>query len=368
MLIPLSKPSLGRAEIRNCRRALRSNWISSDGPFSLEFERRFAEYLGTTHALSVSNGTTAVHLALAAINVGEGDEVIVPSFGFVAFANAVLYLGATPVFVDVSINTWCSPLSVIAAAVTDKTKAVIAVHNYGLVDDLEQLSQFCKAQQIFLIEDAAEALGGSLNNRMLGTIGDIGTFSFYGNKVMTSGEGGAVVTDNVQLANRMRHLRGQAMNPNRRYFFDEVGYNYRLSNVSNSILLAQLDKLPNFLRDRTRAFQKYSDLLAGLGQIQLPTGVSNSVQAPWLFTILVGPKRDLIAEKLAKNGIETRPTFYPITDLPAFKAYKSENNPNTNVISRYGLSLPTFADIKEKEIAFVCNSLSGILDDISSAP
>jgi perosamine synthetase len=366
MWIPLSKPSLGRTEIRNCRLALKSNWISSDGPFSLQFEKQFAEYLGTNHALSVSNGTNAVHLALAAINVGEGDEVIIPSFGFVAFANAVLYLGATPVFVDVSINTWCSPLSLIAAAVTAKTKAVIAVHNYGLVDDLDQISQFCKEHDIFLIEDAAEALGGSLNGRKLGTFGDIGTFSFYGNKVITSGEGGAVVTDDIQLLNRMRHLRGQAMDPNRRYFFDEVGYNYRLSNVSSSILLAQLNKLPSLLRDRERVFQTYSHLLSGLDQIQLPNQMIDAVQAPWLFTILVGPKRDLIAKKLADNGIETRPTFYPITDLPAFKSYKSRANPNTSLIAEYGLSLPTFAELNEKQIARVCSLLAGILDEATS--
>jgi perosamine synthetase len=278
----------------------------------------------------------------------------------------VLYLGATPVFVDVSIETWCSPSKLIREAVTEKTKAIIAVHNYGLVDDIVELARFCKEKGIFLIEDAAEGLGGKFNSQFLGTFGDIGTFSFYGNKIITSGEGGAVVTNNVDLMSRMKYLRGQAMNPNRRYFFDEVGYNFRLSNVSSAILLAQLSKLPYLLQERERVFLKYEEYLSELKAIQFPVQKPNTFQAPWLFTVLVGSHRDLVAERLAKLGIETRPTFYPIPDLPAFQPFEPKNSANTSIISKNGLSLPTFAGMKEREISFVCDSLTEVLNGMKS--
>ena len=360
MNIPLSKPVLGKQELINCRKAISSGWISSDGPFNSEFESKLAEYLDVKFALTVNNGTSAVHLALAALNVGKGDEVIVPSFGFVAFANAVLYVGAKPVFVDVSLETWSASTELISQAITSKTKAVIAVHNYGFVDDLNVLADLCKIKGIFLIEDTAEALGGELNSRKLGSFGDISTFSFYGNKIITSGEGGAVVTNNPELLNRMRFLRGQAMDPDRRYYFSEMGYNFRLSNISSAILCSQVRRLPKLVRMRDEIFTTYSRHLKDVPGVHFPRRFPGSKQAPWLFTILIDANRDSVALKLAALGIETRPTFFPIPELPAFFSTES-TFPNTKHISEHGLSLPTYAEMKYEEILSVCHNLSNIL-------
>jgi perosamine synthetase len=215
-----------------------------------------------------------------------------------------------------------------------------------------------------LIEDAAEALGGALNSRQLGSFGDIGTFSFYGNKIITSGEGGAVVTNNPELLSRMRLLRGQAMDPNRRYYFGEMGYNFRLSNLSSAILCSQIRKLPELVQKRNEIFETYSQYLKDIPGVQLPKHYPGSKQAPWLFTILIDANRDSVAHTLAALGIETRPTFFPITELPAFLHSSKYTFPNTKLISEYGLSLPTYAGMSRKEIISVCeNFLKVLLDE-----
>jgi perosamine synthetase len=261
----------------------------------------------------------------------------------------------------VSLKTWCSPTELISQAITSKTKVVIAVHNYGLVDDLNVLADLCKKKNIYLIEDAAEALGAELNSRKLGSIGDIGTFSFYGNKIITSGEGGAVVTNNPELLSRMRLLRGQAMDPERRYYFAEMGYNFRLSNLSSAILCSQLRRLPKLVRKRNEIFATYSQYLKNVPGVHFPKKIPGSEQAPWLFTVLIDANRDLVASKLAALGIETRPTFFPITELPAFSLSTELTFPNTKHISENGLSLPTYAEMNHKEIRMVCKHLSDIL-------
>jgi perosamine synthetase len=204
-------------------------------------------------------------------------------------------------------------------------------------------------------------LGGELNSRKLGSFGDIGTFSFYGNKIITCGEGGAVVTNNPELLSRMRLLRGQAMDPDRRYYFGEMGYNFRLSNLSSAILCSQVGRLPKLMRKRNEIFKTYSWYLRDIPGVHFPIQFPASKQAPWLFTILVDANRNSVAHKLAALGIETRPTFFPITELPAFLQSTELTFPNTKYISEHGLSLPTYAELKHKEILSVCNNLSNIL-------
>jgi perosamine synthetase len=364
--IPVAAPDLGGNEEAYVVEALRSTWISSTGPFLARFEQEFAERVGAKHVLAVSNGTVGLHLAMLGLGIGPGDEVIVPSLTYIASANAIRYVGAEPVFVDVDLQTWCLDPGLVAEAITERTKAILPVHIYGHPADMDALNEIARSHRLWVIEDAAEAYGATYKTRPTGALGDIGVFSFYGNKTITCGEGGAVTVNDDKLAANLRMLRGQGMDPNRRYYFPIIGHNFRLTNVAAAILCAQLERDAQILQLRTKVYDRYRQELAGLRGIGLQP-VSPDVQlGPWLFSITVdeaevGVSRDELMATLAEHGVETRPFFIPIHELPPYRQARTAGAnllPNTNKLGASGLNLPTFNQLSTDQIDRICQVIA----------
>lgn len=355
--IPVSRPSLTTLE----RALLTSTFDSGQltyGPACRAFEQRLADRLGVRHALVTSSGTTALHLALLAAGVHPGDEVLVPDLTFVATANSVTYCGATPVLVDIDPSTWCIDLHDAARKVTHRTKAIIPVHLYGYPCDMDGVNALAARNGLWVVEDAAEGLGGYFGDRPLGAIGDLGTYSFYGNKVVTTGEGGAVVTNDTALADLVYSLRGQSMDPARRYFHTAVGYNYRMTDLQAAIGLGQLDRLDSMLHSRCQIFDQYRSLL---GALEHP---HHRDMAPWLYTLLLPPhaNRDQVAATLLnQHGIETRPTFVPLHRLPMYYGHCDGDFPVASDVGNRGLSLPTYVGLFEQHVDLIANTLLSLL-------
>lgn len=363
--IPVSQPDLSNLEKQYLNEAFDSGWISSSGKFVSEFESRWAECTGSSHALTVANGTVALHLALLAMNIGEGDEVIVPSLTYIASVNAIKYVGATPVFCDVDRNSWNIDVEKVADLISSKTKAIISVHLYGNPCNLSYLRKLCDSKNIYLIEDAAEAPFATHKGTQVGSFGDISTYSFFGNKIISSGEGGAVVTSNNDLWQAMKILRNQGMDPNRRYFFTEIGYNYRLTNIQCALLVAQLERSNEMLERRNSVYSIYNEALEDIQGVEFQRVEDFDVRSPWLYTILLGENLELSVEDvmkgLGKVGIETRPAFIPIHQLPPYANFNHLELPNTEHISKFGLSLPTSSVMTDSNVKFVAQSLKEII-------
>ena len=363
--IPVAEPDLSVSERINLLEAFDSGWISSTGKFVDEFEDRWSISSGSGHALSVANGTVALHLILAALGVGPGDEVIVPSLTFIATANAVKYVGAEVVFADSNNSTWNIDVVGLAGLITPKTKAIIAVHLYGNPSDMETLEKICNENNLFLIEDAAEAPFATIGNRPIGSFGIAASFSFYGNKILTSGEGGVVTTSDKNLYNKMKLLRGQGMDPNQRYYFTEIGYNFRLTNMQCAILCAQLDRKKELLSRRKKIFEVYDEVLNGHPNLRFQEILPNHTRSPWLYSLVFEGFplniRDLVAKDLQKLKIETRPLFIPLHLLPPYKSENQKPLPISVRLGAQGLSLPTSSKMLPNSAREIANILLGIL-------
>lgn len=357
--IAVSTPDLADEELDRVVQAVKSTWISATGEFLDEFETVFGRACGVEHVIPVSNGTVALHVALEALGVGPGDEVIVPSLTYIATANAVTYTGAVPVFVDVSSATWCLDPDAVRAAITPRTVAVIAVHLYGHPADMDALREITDRHALALVEDAAEAPFASYKGRPVGSLGDVAAFSFYGNKIISCGEGGAVTTNDARLAERVRLLRGQGMDPQRRYFFPIVGYNYRLTNVAAAILCGQLHRLDGILERRRLVFDTYDLLLGSSEAWTLQPVASWANRAHWLYGVALkdAPGRDALAEGLARAGVETRPFFVPIHTLPPYAQHLHRDLPVTDGLGAAGLSLPTSSVMSPDDVERVATAL-----------
>lgn len=346
-MIPLSAPDLSSLELEYVAKAVQSSWISSTGEFVDRFESEFSELLDDRPVLSASSGTAALHLSLLASDIGPGDEVIVPTLTYVAVANAVRYVGAEPVFVDVDPDTWCITSETVAAACSSRTKAVIAVHLYGHPADMDAIAQECVTRGIILIEDAAEAHFASYRGRQVGTLSDISIFSFYGNKIITCGEGGAISFRNQRVAERARLFRGQGMDPNRRYYFPVVGFNYRLSNMACAVLCAQLARREEILEKRRQVVAAYKAAFETCEGLSAQGEATWARPAPWMFSLLVnedvcGIDRDQMMKQLELAGIETRPVFIPMHQLPPHaSARRPQPTEVAELIARRGFNLPT---------------------------
>lgn len=341
---PVACPDISELEIEAAADAVRSTWISSIGPHLEEFEATFAEACGVEHAIAVANGTVAMHVALEALGIGPGDEVIVPSLTYIATANTVRYTGATPVFADVSPNTWCLDPDHVASLVGPRTSAIVAVHLYGHPADMDALAKIARAHGLALLEDAAEAPFATYRGSATGGLGDVAGFSFFGNKIITCGEGGAVTTSDSRLAARVRLLRGQGMDPDRRYYFPVVGYNYRLTNVAASILCAQMTRKEQLISRRDQLFAAYDHAFAKMGAIELQPVAPWATRAPWLYTILLRDgdiDRDNVMALLSADGVDSRPIFIPLHTLPPYEDAARDPLPVTEDLASRGLSLPT---------------------------
>jgi perosamine synthetase len=366
--IPVARPDLTGNEEAYVVDAIRTSWISSIGSYIQRFEREFAEQCGTRTAISVSNGTVALHLALLTLDVRPGDEVIVPSLSYIATANAVRYVGAEPVFVDVDPDTWCLDPRKIEEAITPRTKGIIPVHLYGHPADMDEINHIAGVNGLWVVEDAAEAPLATYKGRPVGSLAPMATFSFYGNKVFTSGEGGALTLSEPGLELRARTLRGQGMDPKRRYFFPVTGYNFRLTNIACAFLCAQLERREQIVGRRRAIYALYRQLLAGAPGIGLQPNAPWAQLSPWLFSVTVdadkfGRTRNETMEELAKLGIETRPFFIPLHSLPPFREgsrARGENLPVTERLAATGINLPTFSTMTDAEVRTVVGALRSL--------
>lgn len=356
--IPIYQPNLSGNEKKYVLDCLESTWISSKGKYIAQFEEGFANYVGIKHATGVCNGTVALHLALLALGVGPGDEVIVPTLTYIASVNAISYVGAVPVFCDSIFSTWQMDPDEVKKKITTKTKAVMAVHLYGHPCDMDRLTSLCKENDIFLVEDCAEAIGSKYNGKNVGTFGDIATFSFFGNKTITTGEGGMVVTNNETLIQRVRHFKGQGLAQHREYWHDVIGYNFRMTNIEAAIGLAQLERIDEFVNQKQEIAKKY-EFAFEKGPVEFHKAQSNVFHSYWMCSILVpeANQRDKLREHMRELGIETRPLFYPIHTMPMYSQKFQKHNIAEDLGWR-GINLPSFPGLTNEQIESIINGIN----------
>ncbi len=364
--IPVAEPALVGNEREYVLDCLESTWISSSGAYISRFEEAFADFCGVRHALTCSNGTVALHLALLAAGVGPGDEVIVPTLTYVATANAVRYCGAEPVFVDSEPRTWNLDPERVADAITERTKAIVVVHVYGHPADMDPILDSARRHGVTVIEDAAEAHGATYKGRIVGSLGAVSTFSFYGNKIITTGEGGMVCTDNDDLATQMRMLKGQGQDPARRYWFPIVGFNYRMTNVAAAIGLAQMEKIDWHLGRRREIGRWYRELLGEDDRVTLSPEEPWAQNAFWMNCAVLNGNdtgRDDVIERLGGLGVETRPFFYPLHTLPPYEGGSGVRGTYETAmrLSERGINLPSGSTLTREDVEYVADGLRAIL-------
>lgn len=371
-MIPVCEPTLLGNAKKYVQECLDTNWISSNGRFIGLFEKKFADFCNVKYAISCNNGTSALHLALAAFGIGPGDEVIVPDFTMIASVNAIIYTGAKPVFVDADRETWCVDAAKIKEKITSKTKAIIPVHIYGHPCDIDPIKEVSEKKDILMIEDAAEAHGAEYKGKRCGSLGDVAAFSFYGNKIITTGEGGMVVTNDEEIAEKAAEMKNHCFGKGAdRFFHEGIGFNYRMTNIQAAIGLSQMEKAEELIEARRRNAKMYSSLLKN-ENLQLPVEKEWAKNVYWMYGIVmkegIKMRREEFMEKLLKKGIETRSFFAPMHKQPCFI---NGSLPNIPVCSgKYpvsgwlgvnGLYLPSSSSLKEEQIRHICESISSIL-------
>lgn len=347
--ISLAQPQLNGNEYKYLMDAFLSTWISSTGKYITSFEKSFSAYCGARYGVATSNGTVALHLALTALGIGEGDEVIVPDITFAATINAVLYTGAVPVIVDIEEDSWCIDPTEIERVLSPRTKAIIPVHIYGQPCDMGRICDIAEKHNLFVVEDCAEAHGAEWDHKKVGSFGIIACFSFFGNKVITTGEGGMCITDSPELNDRMRILRDHGMSRERKYYHEVIGFNYRMTNLQAAIGLAQTERIDEILAWRRELEAHYRAALAALeGVILQKNNLPGRKKIAWLISILVdAEKRDLILAGLKEEGIDARAFFVPLSEMNIYRKY-SNHCVRSRQISRRGLNLPTTYEVDEE--------------------
>jgi perosamine synthetase len=364
--IPVAEPDISSLEIDYVTQAVKSGWVSSLGEYLDTFELEVARFAGVPHAFAVSNGTAALFMSLKAAGVGPGDEVIVPSLTFVATAASVLHVGATPVFVDCNEldGTMC-PLAV-EQAVTPRTRAVIPVHLYGVPAPMNEIIRIADAHRIVVIEDCAQAHGAKFEGKTVGSIGDLGTFSFYGNKLITTGEGGAIVSRHEEYNERIMMLRDHAMDPDRRYWHTEVGYNFRMTNLQAALGVAQLIRFQELREAKKRLYNWYERHLESVsGLLSLNPNSGSGTAEIWVINLVLNraakTSTQAIAAALAELSIDTRPYFNPIHHMPPYKQFRSHNAEGgerlrqTESLAERGLTLPSSTKVTSEQVERICN-------------
>jgi perosamine synthetase len=365
--IPVAGPSISELEERYVLEAVRTAWYDNAGAFNARFEAAFAAYHRVKHAISLPSCTSGIHLALAAAGIGPGDEVVVPEATWIASAAPISYLGATPRFVDIDPGTWCLTADTVRAALGPRTRAIIAVDLYGSMPDLVAIRALAEERGLFLLEDAAEALGSTLNGRAAGTFGHAGVFSFHGSKTMTTGEGGMLVTDDDTLAARVRKLQDHGRNPgDTRFLNDEVAYKYKMSALQAALGLAQIERIGELVAEKRRIFSWYRDRLAGIAGLALNTEPAGVVNSYWMVTAVLPARPGLdkheVIERLARLGIASRPFFSPLSSIPAYRGTPAaeearSRNPVAYDICARGINLPSALCLVESDVDHVCIGL-----------
>ena len=354
---PVYKPDLTGNERKYVLDCIDSTWISSKGKYVERFERQFAEYLGTKHAVSVCNGTAALHTALLALGIGPADEIIVPSLTYVASANAITYTGALPVFADSDPDSWQIDPKDVTKRISPKTKAIMAVHLYGHPCAMDELQEVAEAHNLILIEDCAEALGSEYQNRLVGNFGSVSCFSFYGNKTITTGEGGMIVTDSNDLQAKLRRIKGQGLASNREYWHDIVGYNYRMTNIQAAIGCAQLERINDIIGRKIAIAHRYRKNLkkVPIDFHQTPRGLKHTY---WMCCMLTreGTDRESLREYLRCQGIETRPLFFPVHTMPIYKGREGDF-PSAENLGRRGICLPSYPQLSDDDVDLISDQI-----------
>lgn len=361
--IYLDAPNIGETEKQYLNKAVDSGYVSTAGPFVQEFEERFAGYLGVKKAVSTQSGTAAIHVALHELGLGEGDEVIVPALTFVATVNPVMYMGARPVFADVDFKTWNISPDEIKKSITKNTKAIIPVHLYGNPCNMDGIMEIAEKHNLYVIEDATESLCARYKGRGTGTFGDLGCFSFNGNKVITTGGGGIVAGNDAERLGHIKFLVNQARDEERGYYHPEIGFNYRMTNIEAALGLAQMDRLNDFLEKKKKFNELYREGLRELKGVRFQEEYEGAESSYWLTCIKFEREIDMPAlqKSLKERGVPARRIFMPITEFPPYKAYKNNDLKNSYQIYERGLCLPCSTLNTEDDIAYVCNTLKELM-------
>jgi len=376
--IPVADVVLDGNELKYLTQCVQGNWISSAGPFVPEFERRFAAAMGCEYGVACASGTVALHLALAALGVGPGDEVIIPAFTMIATINAVTYTGAAAVLVDSHHETWNIDEAQIEAKITDRTRAIIVVHTYGNPAQMDRITQLARHRNLYVIEDAAEAHGAQFRGRPVGSLGDIACFSFYANKIIATGEGGMLTTNNPEIATVARNLKDHSFSTERHFWHQRLGFNYRMTNLQAAVGLAQTERLDKLVEKRISTAARYRDLLSNIKGLTLPPNrptiqkkdqryvqdesQNNDKNVYWMFGLLVekefGCSRDELRAFLANAGIETRTFFIPIHLQPIyFETYRGQRYPIAEALCQKGMYLPSGPGLTDAEIQYIAKTI-----------
>jgi perosamine synthetase len=365
-MIPLSEPVIKGNEWKYIKECLDTNWVSSVGKYVDMFEQQFALYLDCKRAVATVNGTCALHLALSTLGIGPGDEVIVSALTFIAPVNAIRYVGATPVFADSQEDTWNMDPNKIEHLITEKTKAIIPVHIYGHPVDMDPIMEIAKRYNLYVIEDATEALGSEYKGRKVGTIGHAGIFSFNGNKIITTGGGGMLVTNQEDIADRARFLCNQAKSPtsNKEFYHPEIGYNFRMTNILAAMGVAQLEEISEFVRIKRKNATLYDSYLKSVAGISVQEEKPWALNCYWLYSIVLEHScpvtRDELISTLVSHGIECRPFFTPVNYFPSYKEFTGETVIADSLFKR-GINLPSSVSLNEEEIFYVCKTIKETL-------
>jgi perosamine synthetase len=368
-VIPVNEPLLNGNEKKYLLECIDTGWISSEGPFIKRFEDEFAKFVGRKHAVAVANGTAALDIAIEALSIGAGDEVIMPTFTIISCINQIIRAGAIPVLVDSDPITWNMDVNQVEAKITPCTKAIMAVHIYGLPVDIEPLLALAKKFGLKVIEDAAQAIGQTYNGQPCGSFGEISAFSFYPNKHITTGEGGMVVTDDDELAEQARSLRNLCFQPAKRFVHERLGWNYRMTNMQAALGLAQLERLGEFVKQKREIGRQYNELLESISNIQLPhkkTEYADNIY--WVFGLVLDKSIGLNAEeamrRLAEKGIGARPFFCPMHMQPVLRRmglFEGEPYPVAENLYQYGFYIPSGLALTKLQIECAAQAVRGVL-------
>lgn len=371
-IIPVNEPFLDNDEINNVLECLKSGWISSEGNFIREFEEKWAAYCGMTYGIAVSNGTVALEIAVSALNLQPGDEVIMPSFTIISCAQAVTNNGCKPVLVDCDLETWCMDVSQVEAKITPRTRAIMPVHIYGHPVDMDPLYDLARKHNLVILEDAAEVHGGEYKGRKCGGLGDISCFSFYANKIVTTGEGGMVLTNDEAQAEQLRSLRNLCFRKERRFHHTELGNNYRMTNIQAAIGVAQVGRIEESVQKKRRMAGAYAEQLGGVKGISLPVERIWAKNVYWMYGLVLDPSTGMdaaeFARRLVEEGVMTRPFFLGMHEQPVFHEmglFFGEHYPVTEQIARQGLYLPSGLTLTLEQIQRVGNAVKTVLTRLS---
>lgn len=369
--IPVAGPWITEKEIQYVTDAVANAWYGNANMYHERFEKTFAEYIGVKYAMALPSCTSAIHLSLLALGIGEGDEVIVPDCTWIASAAPINYVGATPVFADIDPETWCISPESFEACITQRTKAVIPVDLYGSMPDMDAIRRIARQRNIAIIEDAAEAIGSEYKGRRSGSFGETGVFSFHGSKTLTTGEGGMLLTDREDLYQRASFLRDHGRPPGNVMFWNtEVAYKYKMSSMQAALGLAQLERVDELIERKRQQFEWYKKELAGMEGIALNAEPAYARNAFWMVTIVLdakfGRNKMELMERLSSHNIDTRPFFHPLSSLPAYEDLPQaqearQRNKISYRIGAYAINLPSALILNHEQIKYVCDTLKSVL-------